>query len=188
MLLLDGCVDVDYVGQRFDPPPGAGMPVVFGVQADYPKEDYRPFGRAVFTAPADYGILELQEKAENTAREYGADAVKIVFAGRSLMESPYRMPQADGSGRASSDGMRPYVEAFGDEAQFPGARIERHELVVKALMLMKRERFARLMSERGAKTAEAPDTDSESGAAAVDRAENGAEEDGAGTEPAPSAD
>ncbi len=158
LLLLAGCVDVEYVGQRFEPLPETDPVRIYDARSDYPIEDYRTIGRAVFTAPEDYGMLELREKVENTAREYGADAVKVVSSGRELIATVYRQPQRDrqrvsartGTTGTTSDGSRLYVDTFGQETQLTGAQLDRYELVIRVLMLMRKSRFDQLMAERRA--------------------------------------
>ena len=172
LLLLAGCVDVEYVGQRFEPLPETDPVRIFDARSDYPIEDYRTIGRAVFTAPEDYGILELREKVENTAREYGADAVKVISSGRELISTVYRQPQRDrqrvsaraGTTGTTSDGSRLYVDTFGQETELTGAQFERYQLVIKVLLLMRQSRFEQLMAERRATVGETVEVPAETAA------------------------
>ncbi len=188
LLLSAGCVNVEYVGQRFEPLPETDPVRIYDARSDYPIEDYRTIGRAVFTAPEDYGMLELREKVENTAREYGADAVKVVSSGSELIGTVYRQPQRErrpvsartGTTGTTSDGGRLYVDTFGQETQLAGAQLDRYQLVIKVLMLMHKSRFEQLMAERRAAAgdtaeptvAEAPsaETETETGTEADEQA------------------
>lgn len=153
--LLCGCVSVDYVGQQFPEIEEDELVVIFRQNSDYPASDYKVIGRATFNAPDGYSSIELDEKIEDTARGYGAEAVKVISVERLLIGSDYIQPSSSqkpvsitqGTTGLSNDGAQLYVDSFGDQVSMAGSRVNRYELVAKTLFLIKRTRYEKLERE-----------------------------------------
>lgn len=156
LVLLTGCVDVEYVGQRFEPLPSDSPVVVWGASAEYPAEEYKVIGRATFTAPDGYTEVDLVEDMQATARKYGADGVKIVDRVRRSVGSSFRQPTegrqlsspASGNTGTSADGASLYSDSFGDQVSGSVYRVERYEIFARTLLLMKKDRFDGIMARR----------------------------------------
>ncbi len=157
-VILAGCVNVDYVGQRFEPLEEYASVRVFKENADFSPEEYKVIGRAAFSAPGDYSSVEIWEKIMETAREYGADGVKVISAQRELTGSVYRQPDIGRPGNSASgntsgvnaDGSPIYVDSFGGEISGKYTRIDTYENKIRVLMLLKTDKFKEAMARREA--------------------------------------
>ncbi len=155
LLLLSGCVGVDYVGQQFPEIEEDEPVIIYRQNADYPASDYKVIGRAIFTAPDGYAPIELDEKMEDTARAYGANAIKVVSYERTAVGSSYIQPSTSPRQNAASqgvtgvanDGSALYTDSFGNQVDMSGYRVARYELIAKTLFLIKRNRYEKLHQE-----------------------------------------
>ena len=73
-----GCVDLNYVGQTFPPLPEDQAVALYTPEQLPPEGEYRSIGRATLTAPDGTERETILEKLVESAREHGADAVRIV--------------------------------------------------------------------------------------------------------------
>ncbi len=152
MMFVCGCVSVDYVGQQFPEIEEDEPVIIFRQNSDYPASEYKVIGRATFTAPDGYASIELDEKIEDTARSYGAQAVKVISFERTVIGSDYVQPSTSrqqvsitqGTTGLSNDGSQLYTDSFGDQVSMEGKRITRYDLVAKTLFLIKRTRYEKL--------------------------------------------
>ena len=79
LLLIAGCVNVDYVGQNFAPIP-EGKPVTyFAERREVPPGKYRIIGRAVVSTWRRFDKYDAREFLMDEARRRGADAVVLVY-------------------------------------------------------------------------------------------------------------
>ncbi len=153
--LMCGCVSVDYVGQQFPEIEEDEPVVIFRQNSDYPAADYKVIGRATFNAPDGYSSIELDDKIDDTARNYGADAVKMVSFERVLIGSDYIQPSTSqqpvsitqGTTGLRNDGAQMYTDSFGDQVSMAGSRVDRYEMIAKTLFLIKRTRYEKLERE-----------------------------------------
>ena len=157
-LLAAGCIDLEYVGQEFEPTPMSRPVVFFQNRTEIPPGEYRIIGRAVLTAPDGTLGYDIQEKLLNTAREAGADAVclvssKQVKVGTYTIENSSFSPPGSvrlNPGNLSADGRPIEINTFGSRmSSVRGEERSRIEIVVKALYLKNRAEVARILAERG---------------------------------------
>ena len=151
-IICTGCVNVEYVGQRFAPLPDTEYVNLREERADLPAGEYQVIGRAEVTAPADISPVDLQEKLRQEAREIGADAVQIVSRERRLLGRYYRQPEArrhvTSAQTGSISGTRA-INSFGEEVSLDGGSYaENYELCIKTLFLMKTTRYQEEMAKR----------------------------------------
>ena len=157
-LLAAGCIDLEYVGQEFEPTPMSRPVVFFQNRTEIPPGEYRIIGRAILTAPDGTLGYDIQEKLLNTAREAGADAVclvssKQVKVGTYTIENSSFSPPGSvrlNPGNLSADGRPIEINTFGSRmSSVRGEERSRIEIVVKALYLKNRAEVARILAERG---------------------------------------
>ena len=150
-----GCVDVDYVGQRFEPPPEEQEIRLFGERETPPPGEYQTIGRLTLTAPENYTRIDLEDKLLDVARENGGDAVRIVSFEKRLLGAYYRQPRAEtafaGNRTATTmaDSTPISINSFGEEVSLEGGSYkDRYEVELKALLLMAKPRYLELSEER----------------------------------------
>ncbi len=148
--LCSGCVNVDYVGQKFEPLEEFASVRIFKADTDYPADEYKVIGRATFTAPDDYSSVDMWEKVTETAREYGADAVKVVASGKVLVNSIYRQPEQDRRSRSAANGISDaYIDSFGNQVSGGKyGKVDEFRLEMKALMLVNTQKYDSVMAKR----------------------------------------
>ena len=150
-----GCVDVDYVGQRFEPPPEEEPIRIFGERETPPPGEYQTIGRLTLTAPENYTRIDLEDKLLDVARENGGDAVRIVSFEKRLLGAYYRQPRTDAAfagnrtATTMADGTPVSINSFGEEVSLEGGSYkDRYEVELKALLLMAKPRYLELRQER----------------------------------------
>lgn len=157
-LLAAGCIDLEYVGQEFEPTPMSRPVVLFQNRTEIPPGEYRIIGRAILTAPDGTLGYDIQEKLLDTAREAGADAVCLVSSKRvkvgtyTIENSNFSSPSSVrlNPGNLSADGRPMEINTFGSQvSSVRGEERSRIEIVVKALYLKNRAEVARILAERG---------------------------------------
>jgi len=77
-LLVAGCVNVDYVGQSFDPTPEEARVEYIVGRSAIPAGKYRIIGRGTISTPRKIDSYDLREALIDEARKRGADAVVLV--------------------------------------------------------------------------------------------------------------
>ncbi len=145
-----GCMNVEYVGQKL-PPEEVGTVAVFDSSDLVPADVYGVLGRAVLTAPEDYTMVDMREKLEEKAAEYGADAVEIVKVSKRKVGVSYTEsdgvsapPQPVQSQNLTADGGLIYTDTFGKNTTLRTETVDRYEVVINALFLAKKERLKKL--------------------------------------------
>lgn len=155
LLLGTGCVNVDYIGQQFEPVPEDHSIRLYSERETPAPGEYQMIGRMTLTAPEDYTRIDLEEKLQEAAREHGSDAVQIVSLQKRLLGSHYRQPAADAEAgdfrfsASSADGARIGINSFGEPVSLEGGEYRnRYEIEIKALLLMEKSRYQQLFRER----------------------------------------
>ena len=67
-LVAAGCIDLEYIGQEFEPTPQSRPVALFQNRAEVPPGEYRIIGRATLTAPDGTLGYDIQEKLLDSAR------------------------------------------------------------------------------------------------------------------------
>ncbi len=182
-LLAAGCIDLEYVGQEFEPTPMSRPVVLFQNRTEIPPGEYRIIGRAVLTAPDGTLGYDIREKLLDTAREAGADAVCLVSS-KQVKVGTYRIENSSFSppssvrlnpGSLSADGRPMEINTFGSQvSSVRGEERSRIEIVVKALYLKNRAEVARILAERGRELEELESEGGEPSRAPAPKAEKAA--------------
>ena len=156
LLLLSGCVHVDYVGQTFDPIP-EGEPVTFFKNRNEIKPGkYRIIGRAVITTTRGLDHYDIRELLIDEARKRGADGVALteqkrirrgVYAGERDASVKDTAP-ASKSGNVTADG-RPLEVSFDPSDPLRGEHNTRQELKLRVLFLKDKEALEQQLARRG---------------------------------------
>ncbi len=156
---ISGCIRVDYIGQKFPPLP-EGKPVAFfDVKNVPPPGEYRVIGHAEVTIPGGYGMVEFREKLIETAREYGASAVRIVKMEKRLVntyyessrpsDSPMVASRSDlGAIPKSSGGGDLAVNSFNEVVTVKQNAREVYEHVAKVLFMVTPAEYDQVMNSR----------------------------------------
>ena len=156
LLLLAGCVKVDYVGQCFDPIP-EGTPVeYYAERGEIPPGKYRIIGRANIYTSHRYDKYDIRELLIDEARKRGANAVALVGKERRLIGIYDREP-GDDSGSISyptrSDSnltaSPQTLSEFGEPTEVYGEEHFRQELDLRVLFLRDRESVEQELARRG---------------------------------------
>ena len=153
-LLLTGCMDLDYVGQTFPPLPEDQAVALYTPEQPPPEGEYRSIGRATLTAPDGTEREEIQDKLIESAREHGADPVRIVEFKRIYVGDRYTAGGAEGGlprnqdmGDRNPDGSYIYTDSFGQSSALSSPPKPIYEISVKALYLVTTARFEKVMQE-----------------------------------------
>ena len=155
--LLSGCVNVDYVGQSFDPIPEGTAVEYFSARKEIPAGKYRIIGRGTIETTRKLDRFDLREILVDSAREHGADAVAVVSE-KQVNVGVYPQENDMISGGLSStanaynlnpDGTPMEMDTFGAPSRLQGGTRFRTELHVKALFLKEREALEQQLARRG---------------------------------------
>jgi hypothetical protein len=142
ILCVSGCMNVNYVGQRFEPTDNVR---IFTGEA---TDEYEIIGKATLTAPGSYSSHEIRQRLIAVAEKNGADAVNIIdsklepdgsFTVLSA-ESPGFQPQ----GRIGVNSQEA-VDSFGVVESSPSKEVKTYKNIVRAY-------FLRLKSKRSAES------------------------------------
>jgi len=154
LLMMAGCVDLNYVGQTFPPLPEGQAVALYTAEQPPPEGEYRSIGRATLTAPDGTEQEEILDKLTESAREHGADAVRIVEFKRVYLGDRYtpggavgELPRSRAMGDRTADGSYIYTDSFGAPAASDQPPTAVYEISVKALYLVTNARFAQVMRE-----------------------------------------
>lgn|GEM_PF-2859205 len=161
LLPLCGCMQVDYIGQRYEPLTADNVKL-YNDQSDVPPKQYYTMGKATLTAPDGYSSDEIRTKLKKEAAEVGADAVEIVTAEREKM-AEYSASDTANDGAMSTQskvsstswepgGARNYTNSFGEAETGDNQSVTRYQIVVKAYFL----RTAAKVKTNSTETAPAP--------------------------------
>jgi len=148
-IILSGCTQFDYVGQKLSPLPPDQMVAFYNSKEEVPPNIYQVLGRAVVTAPDGTNTEEVKEEIMKKAREYGADAVEVVLFKR-IKTGEVMIPQNEqyegpvGSWAATSnrpDGTPIYTDTFVDTVPLQTHVLEQYEIRAKVLFLADKEKL-----------------------------------------------
>ncbi len=156
LLLAAGCVDIDYVGQTFDPIP-EGTPVeYFADRKEIPTGKYRIIGRAIIHTTWRFDKYDIRELLLDEARKRGADAV-VLADSKEIRRGVYERDQnLDGGdiapatrvGTIYPDGEQKFI-SLDRSAPLQGEPHYRIELELRVLFLKDREDLEQLLARRG---------------------------------------
>ena len=156
LLFAAGCVNVDYVGQTFEPIP-EGTPVAyFENRGDIRPGKYRIIGRAVITTTRRMDKYDIRELLVDEARKRGADAVVTVelkqikrgIYERETDTSVNDIAPALNSGTVKPDG-EPLDIPFGPAEPLESEHHYRTELKMRVLFLKDKEALEQQLARRG---------------------------------------
>jgi len=156
LLFAAGCVNVDYVGQTFDPIP-EGTPVeYFGDRKEIPAGKYRIIGRGVVTTTRRLDHYDIREILVDEARKRGADAVVLVGhkrTWRGIYEREPDVSAVDTSPVSNSNNVRPGGEpleiSLDRSEPLRGEQHSRLELELRVLFLKTKEDLEDQLARRG---------------------------------------
>jgi len=156
LMLGAGCVNVDYIGQTFDPIP-EGKPVeFFGERSQIPVGKYRIIGRGEISTTRRLDHYDIREILIDEARKRGADAVVTVSVKhirrgvypREPAGSEYDTAPALNSGNVKADGS-PLDVTVESAVTVKGEAHSRSELEIRVLFLKTREDLEQQLARRG---------------------------------------
>lgn len=143
-----GCIDVEYVGQSFPALPDYAEVPIYDAKNPMPESSvYRPIGRVQLNANDDCTAGDIRAELEKTAREHGAEAVKIVRWGTRILgttapEGSANWQPSDNHTGYNLRGEYIYRNSFGSQpATLAKPAKTFHEIEVEALLLVSEKRF-----------------------------------------------
>ncbi len=148
-IILSGCMQFDYVGQRLEPLPPEEIVAFYNSKEEVPPNIYKVLGRAVVTAPDGTNTQEVKDELMEKAREYGADAVEVVVLKR-VKTGEVMIPQNEqyegpvGSWSSTSnrpDGAPIYTDSFVDTVPLETHVLEKYEIRAKVLFLANKNKL-----------------------------------------------
>ena len=156
LMLLAGCVDVDYVGQTFDPIPEGSPVEYFNSRKEIQPGKYRIIGRAVITTWRRLDHYDIRELLTDEARKRGADAVALVGfkrIWRGVYERDADVAAVDTSPASKSGNVKPGGEplevSFDRSEPIRGEHRARQELEMRVLFLKDKEALEEQLARRG---------------------------------------
>ena len=156
LLLAAGCVNVDYIGQTFDPIP-EGTPVeYFGNREEIPAGKYRIIGRGVISTTRRLDHYDIREILIDEARKRGADAVVLVRqkrVKRGVYERESDVSAVDTTPASDSSNVKPggeRLEVSLDRSDpLVGEHHSRFELELRMLFLKSKDELEDQLARRG---------------------------------------
>ncbi len=155
-VLLPGCMQLDYVGQRYTPTENIAF-LGGGDAAD----GYDRMGRATLTVPEGYNAEEIRQKLIAEAKAAGADAVIVDSAKRQEIGS-YETVDNDGgsfqprgewsSNTFNADGTQNSTNSWGQTGRDNTKEVKQYQTVVNAYFLRTKVKNAKDRADN-AKTA-----------------------------------
>jgi hypothetical protein len=153
VILVCGCINVDYVGQKFQRQNNDEDILFFNSNNDVPKDTYRVIGRANVTAPGSSTPEEIKGKILKQADECGADAVSIVDYKKikiGEISTPAGTEYQGTSGvwnntGARADGSPIAVDSFDKTVPLQKNKTSRYEIRSKALFLISNQRYQKYL-------------------------------------------
>ena len=156
LLLTAGCVNVDYVGQVFEPIPENKPVEYFGSRGDIQPGKYRIIGRAVVSTTRRLDHYDIREILIDEARKRGADAVvlvgqKRVRRGVYARESDISAVDTAPASKSANvlPGGQPLEVSFDSTEPLQGEHHYRTELELRVLFLKNKEDLEQDLARRG---------------------------------------
>ena len=156
LAVVAGCVNVDYVGQTFEPIP-EGKPVeYFAERKEVPPGKYRIIGRAVVTTTRRFDKYDAREFLTDEARKRGADAVVLIDhqrIKRGIYERESDVSAVDISPASNSGNIKPgggeLMVSLDRSEPLEGEHHYRVELKLRVLFLKSKEDLEQELARRG---------------------------------------
>ena len=156
LAVVAGCVNVDYVGQTFEPIP-EGKPVeYFAERKEVPPGKYRIIGRAVVTTTRRFDKYDAREFLTDEARKRGADAVVLVDfkrVKRGVYESEPDVAAVDTAPASKSGNVKPGGEpldiSLDSSEPLRGEHHYRIDLELRVLFLKSKDELEQQLARRG---------------------------------------
>ena len=144
-ILLGGCVNVDYTGQKFAATPLHREVKFFRSRAELPQDGYTIIGRFVITAPEKSDLYTFQKELLERGRAYGGDAVCLVSIEKVHVGAYDRRHEEHGV--PPVDAPPPAIEPsqLGARRALVGERTSSIRRRAKALLLKKSDELKRLL-------------------------------------------
>ena len=145
LLLMYGCMSVDYVGQSFPALTEKDSVKLYWSTAQVPEDTYQVIGRVMIDAPDGTTQSDVADELIELARKHGAEAVNILEYKRinigkvaAVAEQPHRV----GWNRddRNSGGAYIYSNYFGKTTVLGGEYTKVTELKIKAVLLVSAEK------------------------------------------------
>ena len=156
LLLLSGCVHVDYFGQNFDPIPEGEAVTYFKSRGEIKPGKYRIIGRAVVTTTRSLDHYDIQEVLIDEARKRGADGVVLVGfkrTRRGVYAGEMDVAVTDTAPTTNSvnitPGGEPLEVSFDRSEPLRGEQHARTELELRVLFLKDKEALEQQLARRG---------------------------------------
>ena len=148
LLLMYGCMSVEYVGQSFPALPENEPVKIYSPTAPFADSSWHVIGRVMITAPDGTTQEDVYEELTALAREHGAEAVNILDFKRVRIGTV--SPESDQVHRVgwnrdgrNAGGAYIYSNYFGEvsTAALEGRRTNVTELQIKAVLLVSDAKF-----------------------------------------------
>ena len=143
-LMLCGCANIDYTGQKFPATPPSQEVKYFYSQKQLPVDEYTIIGRFIVTTPMDSDGYTFQAKLLEEGRKYGGDAVcrvdqKVVSRGSyARRDEEFGAPRSAGEPTVSES-------QRGDPSPLVGEYTSKQQKVFRALLLKKRTEVEKIL-------------------------------------------
>ena len=154
--LLSGCLSVDYVGQKLPALPENESVAFYDEATPMPPDTYHSIGRGLLECNGSTPSGEIKTALIDKARTVGANAVQVVEFKRTKVGA-MAVPQDNTAGGpvsmidAVSDqrvgGGSVYIDTFGNPVAYDTQMEDIYEITVKALFLVKLDRYDEVMAE-----------------------------------------
>lgn len=156
LLFAAGCVNVDYVGQTFEPIPENKPVEYFKDRGEIPPGKYRIIGRAVVTTTRRLDHYDIREILIDEARKRGADGVVLVHqkrVRRGVYDRESDVAAVDTAPASKSGNILPGGGALevplDSSVSLQGEHHSRIELELRVLFLKDKEDLEQELARRG---------------------------------------
>ena len=152
LLLMYGCMNVEYVGQSFPALAENETVKVYSPNSPLDAEGYRVIGRVEIQAPDGTTQEDVVEELTGLARKHGAEVVNILEIKRVKIGTVAADPGVSRVGwnrdGRNAGGAYIYSNYFGEVSTLEGRRTKVTELQIKAVLLVSDEKFRQIQAER----------------------------------------
>lgn len=151
LLLMYGCINVEYVGQCFPALPETEPVKVYSPTAPLTGGEYKVIGRVEIVAPDGTTRGDVYDELTELARQHGAEAVNILDFKRvrigTVASDSGQIPRVgwNRDGR-NAGGAYIYSNYFGEVSSLEGRRTNVTELRIRAVLLVSDKRFKEVMN------------------------------------------
>lgn len=153
--IMSGCINVDYVGQKYPRNNTDEDILFFNTNNDVPKNTYKAIGRANVSAPDGSTSDEIKSRILDRAEECGADAVSIVDYQKIKIGEISIPAGTDYQGTSGvwnstghrADGSPIVVDSMDRTVPLQKNKSNRYEIKCKALFLISNERYQKFLQQ-----------------------------------------